>query len=88
MASEDQKRPPVETSIGSRRLNRYGLSRRRMDGAVTGYFRFGISLCKGPEVRLSVGYDLMKGLNARPKNQGLNVRALGATSGFKNRNVC
>lgn len=57
-----------------------------MDGAVTGHFRFGISLCKGPEVRPSVCSDLMKGLNARPKNQGLNVRAPGATSGFKNGN--
>lgn len=57
-----------------------------MDGAVTGYCRFGISLCKDPEVRPSVCHHLMKGLNARPKNQGLSVRALGVTSGFENWN--
>lgn len=48
-----------------------------MDGAVTGHFWFGHSLCKGPEVRpFSVCYDLMKSLECQAKESGLECEAL------------
>lgn len=54
-----------------------------MDGAVTGNFRFGSSLCKVPEVRSSVCYDLMKGLKCQAKESGLECGGTGSHIGLE-----